>query len=103
MTFQPDLLQWTPPQILGDRDGETFDRSKDLRRLNKQAQDVYLVMADGRPHTLREISEATGHPEASVSARLRDLRKPTLGGFIIDRQRIAESGTWTYRLAGKAE
>jgi len=54
-------------------------------------------MADGRWHTLREISGQTGDPEASISARLRDLRKRKFGGHSVLRQRLA-GGKWRYRM-----
>ena len=95
--MQPDLLAWTPPEIYGDRDGETYDRSRDLSRLNGQAADVYSYMSHGEWRTLKDISEATGHPEASVSARLRDMRKDKFGGFNVERRYIAR-GLYQYRL-----
>lgn len=95
--MQPDLLLWTPPVILGDRCGETFDPSKDRQRLNKQAQDVYNLMADGEWRSLAQISARVCHPEASVSARLRDLRKVRFGGFAVERRR-AGKGLYEYRL-----
>lgn len=95
--MQLDLLSYVPPRICGDRDGETFSRGRDGTRLNAQAQDVFGLMQDGHWRTLAEISAITGHPEASVSARLRDLRKPHLGGFTVDRRHISK-GVWAYRV-----
>lgn len=95
--MQPSLLDWTPPQILGDRNGESFSRTRDLSRLNQQARDVYEYMKHGEWRTLADISANTGHPEASVSARLRDLRKPMLGGFTVERRYIAR-GLYQYRV-----
>lgn len=95
--MQPSLLDWTPPQILGDREGETFNRARDLSRLNQQARDVYEYMKHGQWRTLADISANTGHPEASVSARLRDLRKATMGGFTVERRYIAK-GLFQYRV-----
>lgn len=97
--MQPDLLDWVPPQILGDRCGETFDAKRDGKRLNKQAADAYAYMAHGQWRTLADIASATGHPEASVSARLRDLRRPKFGGYTVERKYIA-CGQWQYRLGG---
>lgn len=95
---QPSLLDWQPPpQIFGDRAGITYDRKRDLSRLNAQAARVYAVMQSGEWKTLREISEETGDPEASVSARLRDLRRPELGGFTVQREYVRR-GLWRYRL-----
>jgi DNA-binding transcriptional regulator GbsR (MarR family) len=48
---------------------------------------VYRLMQDGQARTLQEISVATGASEASVSARLRDLRKAQFGGFTVSRYR----------------
>jgi hypothetical protein len=95
--MQPDLFSYTPPQILGPRDGATFEPKRDTIRLNEQCQDVYNFMADNCWHTLREISERVRHPEASCSARLRDLRKPKFGGFTIEKRYI-ENGLWQYRM-----
>jgi hypothetical protein len=95
--MQPELFDWTPPAILGPRDGETFDAKRDGARLNNQALDVFAYMKHGEWRTLADISANTGHPEASVSARLRDLRKPTLGGYTVERRYIAR-GLYQYRV-----
>jgi DNA-binding transcriptional regulator GbsR (MarR family) len=86
-------------------DGETFNPGLDRARLTGQLFRVYLLMADGHWRTLREISETTGGSEASVSARLRDLRKEKFGGHTVERQRRGEpkAGLWEYRLAVKHE
>lgn len=81
----------------GHRDGATHDASVDYVRLNRQLADVWRVMRDGRWRTLREISAASGHPEASVSARIRDFRKERFGGHSVQRQRIEGDG-YNYRL-----
>jgi len=84
-------------QTVMDFDGATFDQSRDGPRLNRQAQLVFNVVRDGRWRTLHAIAEQTGQPEASVSARLRDLRKPRFGSHSVDRRYIAQ-GVWEYRL-----
>lgn len=81
----------------GFRHGETYDVRVDYGRLNAQARRVYDVMADHAWRSLREIAEATGDPEASVSARLRDFRKPEFGAMLVERRRRAGSATWEYR------
>lgn len=53
-------------------------------RLGKQARRVIVLMVDGEWRTLSEISERTGDPEASISARLRDLRRADHGGYVVD-------------------
>lgn len=82
--------------------GRTYDPAKDGQRLGKQLARVLDCMKDGQWRTLREIAHATGDPEASVSARLRDFRKQPFGGHEMDAERIPSidrpRGTWRYRL-----
>lgn len=82
---------------LPDFDGATYIRALDHARLGAQLVRVGHAVADGRWHTLRELAGATGDPEASVSARLRDLRKRKFGGHIVEHERLA-GGKWRYRL-----
>ena len=70
-------------------DGTTFDEEQDGERLTNQLARVkaYMLANAGTPKTLSEISRATRAPEASVSARIRDLRKrPHF--FIVERVRV---------------
>ena len=83
--------------VEGDRDGKTYEPARDRVRLGKQAGDVYDVVAKGGWYSLGAIARLTGHPEASISARLRDLRKPRFGGYDVQRRNIG-GGTWQYRL-----
>lgn len=78
-------------------DGATFDRKRDGARLQKQLNDVRDFMADGEWRTLNGIAWATSHPEASVSARLRDLRKAKFGGHVVER-RAVKRGLFKYRV-----
>lgn len=80
----------------GPRGGETFDPARDESRLNRQARDVFRIVADEEWHTLAELAERTGHPEASVSARLRDLRKVRFGAHIVERMYLGD-GLHAYR------
>lgn len=77
--------------------GSTFDPALDEQRLNEQTIRVYRLMIDEEWRTLSEISAVTEDPEASISARLRDLRKPDFGGFDVQRRRRS-AGLWEYRL-----
>jgi hypothetical protein len=81
----------------GDRQGSTYSHEFDYERLNAQMRRVFDVVKDGEWVTLRELSEMTGSPEASVSARLRDFRKKQFGGFLVERNRVA-GGLYEYRL-----
>lgn len=60
--MQLRLDEWTPPPT--DRHGSTYSAARDFDRLNAQQADVWSFIKDGEWHTLREISAATGHPEA---------------------------------------
>lgn len=79
-------------------DGATYEPRLDLIRLNTQLGRVKHLMIDGRWRTLRSIAAQTGGSEASVSARLRDLRKPRNGGYNVERRRVAD-GLFEYRIA----
>lgn len=81
-------------------EGGTYEPSLDRSRLGAQAQRVLDLMADGRWRSLQEIALATSDPQASVSARLRDLRKPAFGGHTIDRRHRGDPklGIYEYRL-----
>lgn len=79
--------------------GETFDPELDAERLGRQMRRVVEAMGDTEWHTLAELSRMTGDPEASISARIRDLRKPPRY-WLIERERIDHGGQWRYRLVG---
>lgn len=83
-----------------DRDwrieGATYDPVRDGARLCAQRRRVlaYCLRMDCEL-TLHEISEATGDPESSVSASLRDIRKTQR--FTVDARQIRR-GLWGYRV-----
>ena len=78
-------------------DGSTYDPTQDRARLTGQLLGVYQCLRNGSWYTLRNLSLSTGGSEASVSARLRDLRKDKFGGWLIDRRRV-DGGLYEYRL-----
>ena len=84
---------------LANFDGITYDRERDHARLGRQLRAVRDLMLDGKWRTLSDIEWALtpAANAASVSARLRDLRKPQYGGYTVDR-RYVERGIWAYRL-----
>lgn len=73
-------------------DGATFDQQADGERLAVQLGRVQTLMEDGVWRTLAEVAALVGSPEASVSARLRDLRKERFGGWHVERRRRADAG-----------
>jgi hypothetical protein len=78
-------------------DGADYVPERDNVRLTGQLLRVWGVVSDGGWHTLREISNATGDPEASISAQLRHLRKPRFGGCTVEREHI-DRGLYKYRV-----
>ena len=82
---------------LATREGATYDHARDGRRLTAQHHRVLAFMRTHGWVTLAAIAAATGDPEASVSARLRDLRKPKFGAHLVNR-RYVRRGLWEYRL-----
>lgn len=92
---QPSLLD-VPPQFQGD----TFDVTQDQTRLARLLDRVRALMADGHWRTLSEIQQAVGGSEASVSARLRDLRKLANGAHEVQRRRRGDParGLFEYRV-----
>lgn len=80
--------------------GETFDPNLDSSRLNGQLKRVRELMKDNKWRTLFEIEQVTGDPQASVSARLRDLRRPRFGMYTVARRRRAQS-LWEYQMRGR--
>ena len=54
-------------------------------------------MRPGAWWTLGALHGVTGEPEASISARIRDFRKPKFGAFLVERERIV-GGLYRYRL-----
>ena len=81
-----------------DFDGATFDPDRDGERLTKQLVAVRQAMSDHDWHTLYALSIITGAPEASISARIRDLRKAKHGSNTVERRYMGD-GLWEYRLA----
>ena len=81
-------------------DGVDYKPKYDCARLSGQILDIFDFMSDQEWHTLSDIEEATGHPQASISAQLRNLRKPRFGGYIIERRRSDDRscGLYYYRL-----
>lgn len=77
--------------------GATFDADRDAARLTGQYLEVFALMRDGQWRTLQQIAAATGHPEASVIARLRDFRKERFGRHQVERVFVSR-GLFRYRL-----
>ena len=94
---EPELTRRMAENLAGQETGE----ERDAPRLGRQLVAVLRVMQDGKWHTLAGLAHATGHPEASISARLRDLRKPRFGRAVVERKR-SDGGLFWYRLAERS-
>ena len=79
-------------------DGDTYLPELDETRLTTQLVSVRDLMVDGKWRTLPMIASTVEASEASVSARLRDLRKPRFGAWIVERRRVTV-GINEYRVA----
>jgi hypothetical protein len=67
----------------------------DTRQWGAQLRAVYEVMKDGRWRTLAEIAFHAKAPEASVSARIRDLARK---GFSHVKRKAKEGKLYEYQL-----
>ena len=81
-------------------DGVTYNKDKDFKRLSGQLKKVYNLMKDNQWRDLQSIIDVCGGTEASISARLRDLRKEKFGAFRVDSKRV-KNGLWMYRVLTK--
>ena len=88
-----------PPTLFDgpDFDGATYERARDHQRLGAQLTRVADALSNGQWWTLAQLHRQTGDPEASISARLRDLRKGRFGGYRV-RAECMGRGTWRYRM-----
>lgn len=83
--------------------GATYNPARDHDRLSAQYDQVFAVMRDGKARTFSRIRlEAWRkfdvlHPLPSISARLRDMRKPEFGGHTVESECVRQ-GLWLYRL-----
>ncbi len=103
------LFDVKPSFRKSDFDGVTYEPVFDATRLRGEMARVYKAMnwvstQEGRAnswYTLREISDITGDPEASISARLRDLRKRAFGAHTVNRRRRGDpkQGIFEYQLS----
>lgn len=78
-------------------DGSDIAPARDMARLTGQLEDIFNLMRDGQWRTLACISEKTGHPPASISAQLRNLRKQRFGSYEVERRYVL-NGLYEYRV-----
>ena len=77
--------------------GPDYVPERDWTRLTTQIGRVFTAMKDARWRSLRDISEITSDPEASISAQLRHLRKDRFGAHTVEKRHLG-NGLYHYRL-----
>lgn len=76
-----------------------YDPDHDEPRLHRQLAAVLAFMRDGAWHTVPEIAAVVPGTQTSLSAKLRTLRRPEAGGWIVERRRRAgQAGVHEFRL-----
>lgn len=80
--------------------GAVYNSALDERRLKTQIDRILELMVRGQWLTLSEIARITGDPESSISAQLRNLRKPEHGAHTIIKRHRGDPGRglWEYCL-----
>lgn len=85
-------------QVTMHFDGATYVPGLDRKRLTTQLQRVrHCLMGIDGWWTLEQLQNACGGSTASISARIRDMRKDRFGKYTIDRRRVS-GGLFEYRL-----
>jgi hypothetical protein len=77
--------------------GSDYDPQRDDARLIGQLLRIWEYMKDSKWRTLSEIAQATGDPQASISAQLRHLRKPRFGAHTVDKEYLG-NGLYQYKV-----
>lgn len=99
---QPDLFNQPPLEIAKHIhfDGSDIVPELDNERLTGQMLNIYNTMKSSEWKTLAEIEKETGHPQASISAQLRNLRKKRFGSHTVEKRRRGEekNGLFEYRI-----
>lgn len=66
-------------------------------RLTVQYKRIFDLMKDSQWRSLSDIEEATGDPQASISAQLRNFRKDKFGAHTVEKHHV-KNGFYLYRL-----
>ena len=80
--------------------GSNYNPALDKARLTGQIRRIFDLMSDGVFRTLSEIEAITGDGQSSISAQLRNLRKPEFGMHTVNKQRRGDrkKGLFEYSL-----
>lgn len=82
-------------------DGATYLSESDQVQLINQLRAVRDIMLDGVWRTVAELHQLLPTaPEPSISAQLRNLRKPKCGGYSVRKQlRAGSTRLWEYQVS----
>lgn len=72
-----------------------FPTPEEQKRLAKQLTAIRDIVADGGWHTLGSLRAKTGFSDASISARLRELKNRH--GWTLEKH-LEKPGLWLYRM-----
>jgi hypothetical protein len=80
--------------------GSDYVAKYDHARLTGALKRIFDLMSDGKYRTLSEIAHATGTPEGSVGAQLRNLKKAPFGSHGVPKRIRGNrsGGLWEYKL-----
>ncbi len=84
-------------QTLLHFDGADVIHERDSPRLTTQLDVIRTKMMDGQWWNVDELRIATGYPSTSISAQIRNLRKPRMGGWTVERRHVGD-GLYEFRL-----
>lgn len=88
----------TAQQIAMYFDGATIREDSGAPiRLTTMLGRVLNELGDGEWHTIAQLQAVAGGMQTSISARLRDLRKPRFGARRVERKFVRD-GLYIYRL-----
>lgn len=81
-------------------DGATYEAELDGAALSSLMDRVFHIMLRGAWVTTSKLVKQVGSDAASVSARIRDLRKPQFGAYRVEARRHPdkERRVWQYRM-----
>ena len=82
-------------------DGADYDDNLDYDRLKTQHDKIFNLMKDSKWRSLLSIEIETDAPQASISACLRDFRKPKHGLHTVNKRRVKgkeKQGWYEYQL-----
>lgn len=82
--------------------GADYRAPRDQDRLSTQLERVKDAMIDGQWRSLEQIADLAQAPQTSVSAQLRNLRKPEFGSWLVDRRHV-DRGLYEYRLRAQTQ